>query len=93
VNQLTPEQKSVSGLGPSFFDDHGWGFGVYIVTWRSKLASVGSYGWNGGLGTLWDSDPREQMITILMTQRAMESPSPAGVFLDFSTTAYAAIDD
>jgi Beta-lactamase class C and other penicillin binding proteins len=93
IDQLTPEQKSVSGLGPGFFDDHGWGFGVYIVTKRSKMVSVGGYGWNGGLGTLWDSDPREQMITILMTQRALESASPPGVFLDFSTTAYAAIDD
>ena len=45
------------------------------------------------MGTLWESDPREEMITILMTQRGWESASPAGVFVDFQTSAYAAIDD
>jgi hypothetical protein len=33
------------------------------------------------------------MITILLTQRGWESPTPAGVFVDFVTSAYAAIDD
>jgi CubicO group peptidase (beta-lactamase class C family) len=93
TDQLTPDQKSSSGFGPDFFADHGWGFGLYIVTRRTQLGSVGSYGWNGGMGTLWDSDPREEMITILMTQKGWESPSLAGVFLDFTTGAYAAIDD
>src|SRR5262249_19588618 len=32
TDQLTPEQKAVSGLVPGFFDSHGWGFGVSIVT-------------------------------------------------------------
>ena len=88
-DQLTPEQHSTSGFGP----DHGWGFGVAVVTRRTNLASVGSYGWSGGMGTLWDSDPREEMITILMTQKGWESPVPGGVFVDFPTAAYAAIDD
>jgi CubicO group peptidase (beta-lactamase class C family) len=93
TDQLTAEQKAKSGFGPGFFESSGWGFGVSIVTRRTDMASVGSYGWNGGLGTLWSSDPREQMITILLTNRALESPSPPGVFVDFQTSAYAAIDD
>jgi CubicO group peptidase (beta-lactamase class C family) len=93
TDQLTPEQKSNSGFGPDFLADHGWGFGLYITTKRSQTASIGSYGWSGGMGTLWESDPREEMITILMTQKGWESPTPAGVFVDFSTQAYAAIDD
>src|SRR5437899_7603057 len=69
TDQLTPEQKAVSGLVPGFFDNQGWGFGVSVITRRDDLAAVpGRYGWDGGLGTSWHSDPREEMVTILLTQ-------------------------
>ncbi|MFL5590317.1 MAG: serine hydrolase domain-containing protein [Ktedonobacteraceae bacterium] len=94
TDQLTPEQKAVSGLVPGYFDGHGWGFGVSVVTRRDDVAAVpGRYGWDGGMGTSWYSDPREEMVTILMTQRAWTSPSPPEVCLDFWTSAYQAIDD
>jgi len=94
TDQLTPEQKAVSGLVPGSFDSHGWGFGVSVVTRRDDIAAVpGRYGWDGGMGTSWYSDPREEMVTILMTQRAWTSPSPPDVCLDFWTSAYQAIDD
>jgi CubicO group peptidase (beta-lactamase class C family) len=94
TDQLAPEQKAVSGLVPGFFDSHGWGFGVSVVTRRDDIAAVpGKYGWDGGLGTSWYSDPREEMVIILMTQRAWTSPSPPNVCLDFWTSAYQAIDD
>ncbi|MGA7910242.1 MAG: serine hydrolase domain-containing protein [Candidatus Dormiibacterota bacterium] len=92
-DQLSAEQKAVSGFGPGFFADHGWGFCLYVVTERTGLASVGSYGWNGGLGSMWESDPREEMITILLTSKLWESPTPPPVFADFWTLAYSAIDD
>jgi CubicO group peptidase (beta-lactamase class C family) len=94
TDQLTPEQKAVSGLVPGYFDSHGWGFGMSVVTRRDDVAAVpGRYGWDGGLGTSWYSDPREEMVTILMTQRAWTSPSPPDVCLDFWTSAYQTIDD
>jgi CubicO group peptidase (beta-lactamase class C family) len=94
TDQLTPEQKAVSGLVPGYFDTHGWGFGVSVVTKRGEVAgSVGKFGWDGGLGTSWYSDPHEDMITILMTQCAWASASPPSVCLDFWTSAYQAIDD
>ena len=94
TDQLTPEQKAVSGLTPGYFDRHGWGFGVSIVTRRDDIASVpGRYGWDGGMGTSWYSDPTEEMITILMTQQSWTSPNPPNVCLDFWTLAYQAIDD
>jgi len=94
TDQLTPEQKAVSGLVPGYFDSHGWGFGVSVVTRRDAVAAVpGRFGWDGGLGTSWYSDPREDMVTILMTQLAWTSPSPPDVCLDFWTSAYQAIDD
>jgi len=94
TDQLTPEQKAASGIVPGYFDGHGWGFGVSIVTRRDDVAAVpGRFGWDGGMGTSWYSDPREGMVTILMTQRAWTSPSPPDICLDFWTLAYQAIDD
>jgi len=40
TDQLTPEQKAVSGLVPGYFDSHGWGFGVSVVTRRDDVAAV-----------------------------------------------------
>jgi CubicO group peptidase (beta-lactamase class C family) len=94
TDQLTPTQKAVSGLVSGYFDNHGWGFGVSIVTRRDDIAAVpGRYGWDGGMGTSWYSDPGEEMVIILMTQSAWTSPSPPNVCLDFWTSAYQAIDD
>ena len=94
TDHLTPGQKAVSGLIPGYFDSHGWGFGVSIITRRDDTASVpGRFGWDGGLGTSWYSDPGEELVGILMTQSAWTSPSPPDVCLDFWTSAYQAIDD
>ena len=94
TDQLTPEQKKLSGLVSGYFEGHGWGFGVSVTTRRDGVAdSVGKYGWDGGLGTSWYSDPREKMVTILMTQSAWTSPSPPDICVDFWTLAYGAIDE
>jgi CubicO group peptidase (beta-lactamase class C family) len=94
TDQLTPEQKAISGLTPGYFDNHGWGFGMSIITKRTDIAgSVGTFGWNGGLGTAWYSDPKDGLTTILLTQRAWSSSSPPNVCLDFWTSAALAIED
>ncbi|PYO21859.1 MAG: serine hydrolase [Candidatus Rokuibacteriota bacterium] len=94
TDQLTPAQKAVSGLINDYFDSRGWGFGVAMVTRRTDVAgSIGSFGWDGGLGTSWRSDPREEMVGILLTQASWTSPNPPNVALDFWTSAYGAIED
>jgi CubicO group peptidase (beta-lactamase class C family) len=93
TDQLTPEQKAVSGFFPGYFDTCGWGFGVSIVTRRDGVAAVpGRFGWDGGLGTSWYSDPKEDMVAILMTQRGA-FPQFSGSYVDFWTSVYQAIDD
>ena len=93
TDQLTPEQKAASGIVPGYFDSHGWGFGVSMVTRRDDVAAVpGRFGWDGGYGTSWSSDPEEDMVAIPMTQRA-GFPMTSGVHLDFWTSVYQAIDD
>jgi CubicO group peptidase (beta-lactamase class C family) len=93
-DQLTPAQKAKGALVPGFFDDYGWGFGVAVATRRTNAyRSIGSYGWDGGLGSVWRNDPAEGTVTILLTQQAWSSPDPPAVCRDFWTSAYAAIDD
>jgi CubicO group peptidase (beta-lactamase class C family) len=74
-------------------DNSGWGFGMSVVTRRDDPAATpGRFGWDGGYGTSGYSDPREDMVGILMTQR-LAGPDSPGIDLDFWTLAYGAIDD
>jgi CubicO group peptidase (beta-lactamase class C family) len=87
--QIMPEQKAGSEvfLGGS----RSWGFGMSIFTHRDDVASApGRFGWDGGLGTSWYSDPKEDMVGILMTQVL---GFPSRIDLDFWTSVYQAIDD
>jgi len=93
TDQLTAAQRGSTDFMPTYWDTHGWGFGVAMVTRRYDLTGVGAYGWDGGLGTTWRNDPSEEMITVLLTQAAFTSPVPPPVCTDFWTTAYQAIDD
>lgn len=92
TDHITPEQKQ----GSEFFfgDNKGWGFGLAVFTRGDDLCSVpGRFGWDGGYGTSWYSDPREGLTGILLTQRMMDSPQPPRAMTDFWTLAYAAIGD
>jgi CubicO group peptidase (beta-lactamase class C family) len=94
TDHITPEQKAVSSFFPGFWDSHGWGFGVSVVTRRDDLAATpGRYGWDGGYGTSWYVDPREELIGILMTQRVWDDPGAPLILVDFWTSAYGAIND
>ena len=92
MDHLTPEQKAGSEI--LFRGNTGWGFGMAVNTRRDNLYTTpGRFGWDGGLGTSAYTDPREDLIGILMTQRMMDSPEPPPVFDGFWTAAYQAIGD
>ena len=94
TDHITPEQKAASPFFPGFWDNHGWGFGLSIITRRDDLAGVpGRFGWDGGYGTSAYMDPKEDMVAILMTQRLWDSPGAPEVWHDFWTSVYQAIDD
>lgn len=91
TNQLTEAQRAASSIVPGFFDTHGWGFGVAVTVARGDPREpVGSYGWNGGLGSIWQSDPRKGLVAILMTDLAWSSPQPPPVCRDFLAAAHRA---
>lgn len=89
---LTEQQKAENTI--FFGGNSGWGLGFQVFTRRRSLASTpGRFGWTGGTGTSVYTDPAEELIGILLTQREMTSPEPPNVFRDFWTCAYQAIDD
>ena len=90
MDHLTPEQKAASAFFPGFWESQGWGLGVSVVTRRASIAMVpGQYGWGGHFGTQWRSDPGEDLIAIMMTQRSGFGP----LGMDFLALVYQAIDD
>jgi CubicO group peptidase (beta-lactamase class C family) len=94
TDHLTPAQKAASPFFPGFWDRTGWGFGLSVTTLRDGLGpSPGSYGWMGGFGTSWWTDPREEMVGLLLIQRMMAGPNDVAINADFATLAYQAIDD
>jgi len=93
TDHITPDQKAASPFFPGFWDNQGWGFGVTMITRRTGIADVpGRYGWMGGLGTSWSTDPHEGLVGILMLQRPLD-PEVSRIHADAWTLAYQAIED
>ena len=60
-----------------------------MITKRDDVAAVpGRFGWDGGLGTSGYSDPKEEMVAILMTQHLPPSRRPLQRFLDLGLPGY-----
>ncbi len=73
TNGLTDAQRAASAksLFPGMFDAHGWGFGVRVQLSPDAVApKPGEYGWDGGFGTSWFTDPNGGRIAIALTQSA-----------------------
>ena len=88
-DQLTAEQRQGAEI---FLGDHSsWGFGL-AVNVRAQAGEPwvvpGRFGWDGGYGTAGWSDPKNDVVGILLTQRLMDSPEPPAVFGEFWAGAY-----
>ena len=85
TNHIKADEKRESQL--FLGSSRGWGFGLSVFTGLDNPdSSTGRFGWDGGYGTSWYSDPRAQLTGILLTQRVMDSPEPPRAFTDFWTT-------
>ena len=84
TNHIQADEKRESKL--FLGSTRGWGFGMSVFTgFDDAQARPGRFGWDGGYGTSWYSDPQAQLTGILLTQRMMDSPEPPRVFADFWT--------
>ena len=62
TDQLTPAQRSGTGNVDAFLGGSGWGLGM-------EVTDSGRYGWFGGLGASWHTDPPLDLTVIVLTQR------------------------
>ena len=91
-DHLTRRQRVSSHI---FIGDHsGWGLGMAVPPAGVETQAIPrGFGWNGGSGTTWRSDPSTGLTGILFTQRAMTSPQPPQLFIDFWEAAYGALSE
>lgn len=66
ANHLTPEQAAAADMG-----DSGWGLGLGVGPFTE---GVGSYGWDGGLGSTWRNDTDRDLVAVLLTNQMWTSP-------------------
>ena len=91
-DHLTADQRRVSAhfIEPGF----GWGYGMAAPGPLSGDApQPWGYGWTGGTGTVWYTDPVRDLTGILLTTSAMTSPEMPAHFTAFWDGAYGALPD
>jgi CubicO group peptidase (beta-lactamase class C family) len=81
TNHLTAAQRDSATL---FLEGQGWGYGAQVDVTPSDPWNVpGRYGWVGGTGTTAHIVPQTGTVTILLTQAAMQNPTPTPLMRDF----------
>lgn len=66
TNHLTPQQLAEAGIFPAA--GRGWGYGMAVTVRPDDISGPGRYGWEGGYGTTWFTDPHRDLIGIALTQ-------------------------
>lgn len=77
TDRLTDTQRADAGI---FLSGSGWGLGMAVE-------ADGSYGWDGGLGTGWRSDPARDLTTVLLTQVLWSDPAGPAMQHEFRAAA------
>ena len=85
-DQLTTSQRA--GAADAFLHGRSWGLCQSVITEGPRR---GAFGWDGGLGTSWLVDPRQELIVIVLTQRLWETSTPPAVHDRLQDAAYAAV--
>jgi CubicO group peptidase (beta-lactamase class C family) len=92
TDQLDGTENADRYFFKGYFQTHGWGFGCAVVTKRhSPSASPGAFGWDGGWGTSLWVDPAEDLVGVLLTQRA-GPPDLSPIYRDFWALVYGGLD-
>jgi CubicO group peptidase (beta-lactamase class C family) len=90
ANHLTAAQ---SAGGREILFGRGWGYGMSVVT--ESIAgepAAGSFGWNGGFGSSWLSDPLRDLTMILLTQHEFTQASGDPIHREFQGNVYRALN-
>lgn len=88
TDRLTPAQRGDAAV---FLGEHGgWGLGMGVPATGATGPLPCGFGWEGGSGTAWRTDPERGVTGILLTQREITSPEPPPMYDDFWTGVNAA---
>ena len=79
-DQLSLDQRANVWPGFDLLDGRGWGYGVSVL-------DDGHYGWDGGLGTTWSNVSSEDLVVVVLTQRAADETGMPAVCGDVLTAA------
>lgn len=89
ADRMTVEERAENRI---FVGDHsGWGLMMAVPAADGSQGVPAGFGWDGGTGTSWRTDRSVGLTGILLTQRAMTSPEPPEVVVDFWRAAYDAV--
>jgi CubicO group peptidase (beta-lactamase class C family) len=87
TDHLTPEQRK--GGEEILSRGRGWGYGMSVVAEPSPdQPARGAFGWNGGFGSSWFSDPANDLTAMLLTQHEFSSGILDPLHRRFQTDAY-----
>lgn len=65
TNHLTPGQITSGGM---LLNGSGWGYGMAVTVAADEISGPGRYGWSGGFGTSWFTDPARELTVIMLSQ-------------------------
>jgi CubicO group peptidase (beta-lactamase class C family) len=66
TNHLTEQQIETAGI---LLEPKGWGYGMAVAAGPDEIsATPGRYGWDGGYGTVWFTDPHRDLVAIALSQ-------------------------
>jgi CubicO group peptidase (beta-lactamase class C family) len=76
-------------VGPVDDEGGGWGLGIGVRRADEPAGrSAGSFGWDGGLGSSWWTDPVSGATAVLLTNQMWASPQPPPVFDAFRAAVF-----
>lgn len=91
-DQIPPAVKAASPFFPGFWEGRGWGFGLSVVLPGPASIGPGRAGWDGGYGTSFYLDPAQDLVGVLLIQRAFDA-TVWDLHQRFWALAYAALSD
>ena len=90
MNHLPPAIGNLGAAQGSPGTGYGLGVSVQLdVAADANLSSVGAFGWSGAATTHFIVDPEEQMVAVLMAQKA---PLDSRLITEFQTMVYQAVE-
>ena len=89
LSQAAVRAMTTDQVGQIDDEGGGWGLGLGVrVVDEPGRRHAGSYGWDGGLGSSWWTDPVTGVTAILLTNQMWTSPQPPALFTEFWSAAF-----